>query len=100
MCSIMPRIDDAIMMKPILGAIFVASLFATAALAQTPAVPIGPGGGGGGGVPYGGVTPYVFTTKALFQAATSIPAGVNYVTVSAVSGSYPPASGQVATPLT
>lgn len=95
--SIMPLIEGTV--KKLLAVFFVLALFSWQAFAQTPAVPIGPGSSVGGGVPYG-VTPYVFATKALFQAATSIPANVNYVTVSAVTGTYPPASGQDATPLT
>lgn len=41
-----------------------------------------------------------FSTKSAFQASSSIPASWVYVTVGAVSGSYPPASGLDATSLT
>ena len=45
--------------------------------------------------------PYLyFDTLAQFQALTSIPAGVTRVVVRAVTGTYPPASGLEATPLT
>lgn len=41
-----------------------------------------------------------FNTKAQFAGAGTIPASVNYVTVNAVTGTYPPASGATATSLT
>lgn len=41
-----------------------------------------------------------FSTRAAFQASSSVPGSWNYVTVGTVVGNYPPTTGQDASPLT
>lgn len=84
----MPRTETAIVNR-ILGVFSALTLFASSALAQTPAVPIGPGGGGngGGGGSFGpALTGYASPTAL---AAATIPSSVTQVYVQSVSGAYP-----------